>query len=186
MKPSINLSTRTYINRRALKSGVLAAIAALVVWIIAGSYLLVQETSHLSSVQSKISELKAQRSELRGQDGEQVNSAKLEKRWKEVAFINSLLERDSFRWTELMDKLEEQAFSGIVIKSIDPDFKDKTLALSGYARELKHLRRFIDNLILSEEFSEVYLLKQSQQKLKDRDGRERMAIAFDLSLVQGI
>ncbi|WP_303722210.1 PilN domain-containing protein [Malonomonas rubra] len=144
-----------------------------------------RDTSHLSDVQQKIEELNSQRAELRGQDGEQVGAETLDLRWAEVAFINQLLERDSFRWTDLLSKLEKQAFSGVAVKSIKPDFKDNSLELSGYARELSHLRKFIDNLISSEEFSEVYLLKQSQQKIKDRDGRERKAIAFELLLVQG-
>lgn len=185
MKLSINLATRTYINRHALRSGILAAISALVVWMVAGGYLLAREASYLSDLQGKIAQLESQWTELRGNDGETVSSSRLERRWKEVAFINHLLERDSYRWTTLLDNLEAQAFSGVVVKSIKPDFKKGTLALNGYARELKHLRRFIDNLVAADVFKEIYLLQQSQEVVKDRDGRDKKAIAFELTLAQG-
>jgi len=114
-----------------------------------------------------------------------VSAGQFEQRREEVSFINRLLEKDGYRWTELLSQLEEHAFSGIVIKSIQPDFKARTLAISGYARELSHLRRFIDNLIESRDYREVYLLDQGVEKVKDRSGIEREAIAFNISLVQG-
>mgnify|MGYP001186439186 CR=1 FL=1 len=182
MKPSINLATRTYINRRALRSGMLAAVTALVCWAVVGGYLLARDWHYLSELKEKSSSLMAQRDELRGNDGQPVNAAELERRWAEVDFINQLLERDSYQWTELLDKLEAQAFSGVVVRSINPSVKDNNLSLVGYARELRHLRKFIDNLIASGDFDDVYLLSQSQEKIEDSAGRERKAIVFELSL----
>lgn len=186
MKLSINLATRTYINRHALRTAILTAISALVVWLVVGGSLLAREASYLSDLQDKIASLESQRTELRAQDGVDVSPVALERRWKEVEFINHLLERDSYRWTELLDNLETQAFSGVVIKSVSPNFKKGSLELNGYARELRHLRRFIDNLIEADEFKEVYLLSQSQEIIKDRDGRDKQAIAFQLTLTQGL
>ena len=184
MKPSINLSTRTYINRHALRSGLLAALSALVIWTCVGGFLLVRDWYYLSELHDKVSVLQAQRAELYGDDATRVDSADMQARWEEVAFVNQLLEGDSYRWTTLLDRLEAQALPGIVVKSINPDFKGNSLKLVGYARELRHLRTFIDNLIRSDDFVEVYLYRQSQEMLKDSTGRARDAIAFELSLEQ--
>lgn len=185
MKLSLNLSTRTYINRRALRTGLIASLAALLLWLLVGTFLLVRESTHLVDVKDKIVVLNAQQAELRGQDGEMIGKERLKQRWEEVAFINQLLERDSFRWTDLLAKIEQQAFSGVVVRTIEPDFKNNTLSLSGYARELNHMRKFIDNLIMSGDFAEVYLMRQSQESVKGHGGQKRKAIAFELSLVQG-
>jgi len=184
MKPTINLSTRSYINRRALRTALLAAIGALVLWMVMGMYLTGRDIVYLRGLDEKTITLRSQSQDSQGV-GQQVPSASLERRWQEVAFINRLLERDTYRWTALLDQLEEQAFSGIVISSIQPDFKDHTLAVQGYARELRHLRSFLDNLIASGDYRDVFLLDQKMERLKDTTGRDREAIAFDLSLVQG-
>jgi len=184
MKPTINLSTRSYINRHALRSALLAAITALAVWLFVGIYLAIHDVAYLRGLNEKISALEAQNGGASGGTRVQASNADLGRRWQEVSFINRLLERDTYRWTALLDQLEEQAFGGIVVRSIQPDFKNRTLSIRGYARELSHLRRFLDNLIASGEYRDVFLLDQNTKKVKDLTGQEREAIAFELSLVQ--
>ena len=184
MKPLLNLSTRTYFNRRALRTGLLSAVCALIIWILLGGYLLFRDMSYLASLQEKITVQQEKQAELSSVQGQPANPAMMGKRWQEVAAVNRLLERDSYRWTELLDDLEEQALDGLVISAISPDFKDKTLTITGYARGLWHLRQFIDNLMADTAFKEVYLLKQSNEKVKVQGGQEKEAVAFVISLVQ--
>jgi len=185
MKPTINLASRTYINRSALRTGTLVALSALLCWLLVAAFLVVRDIGYLADLNEKMAELHEQRVELRGGDEQAISAGQLDKRREEVIFINRLLEQDSYRWTELLSQLEEHAFSGVVIRSIQPDFKDRTLAIRGYARDLVHLRRFIDNLIESHDYREVYLLDQVIERFKDSSGIERDAISFNISLVQG-
>ena len=133
-----------------------------------------------------IKQLEVQGQEARSSSDPAATAAQMKDRWSEVAFVNQLLERDSFRWTRLLDQLEAHSLSGVVLRSINPDVKQDKLTISGYARELSHLRKFIDRLISSGDYKDVYLLSQGLEKIEDSDGRERKAVSFVIELYQGI
>jgi hypothetical protein len=130
--------------------------------------------------------LKTQLTELEGKPGSQsvvdmeVNPAELEKRRREVAFANEVLIRDGFRWTTLFDKLEDVAVDGVSIRSIQPNYKENSLGLTAVARGVNEMQDYLDQLLTSPAFSEVYLLSQGSSKGTGENERQEITFAINL------
>lgn len=88
---------------------------------------------------------------------------------EKIAFANDILRRDSFRWTKLLDDLEASAVDGVTIRALQPDFKERNLRVRGAARGVDDMRRYLDQLIASARFSEVYLLEQAREESSKGD-----------------
>jgi type IV pilus assembly protein PilN len=84
-----------------------------------------------------------------------------------IEFANSVIERKSFNWLALLDRLEMVVPDGVAISSVEPDAKSQTLKLSGVGRNFRKLRTLMENLEDSKYFTEVYLLNQGNAKLGD-------------------
>lgn len=159
MKLTINLSTRTYLNRRALFSwyaflgSVLLMLLGFFLWSGYLSYNQHQQLDlHLKEIQARIETL--QKADL---DYSPEKSDQLQQR---IVLANELLVRDSFRWTELLGRLEEVVPDEASVQTITPDYKDRSLKLLGVTTDVASLREFLDNLMESSYFSDVYLLSQ--------------------------
>lgn len=179
MQLQLNLASRAYVNRRglygsyALLGGVLIVLLAFNV-----SYLL-RLRAHGSTLKIQLKELEG-KSESRGDVDQEVNPADLEKRRQEVAFANGILIRDSFRWTALLDKLEDVAVDGVGIRSLQPNFKENSLGLTAVARGVSEMQEYLDQLMTSPAFSEVYLLRQSSNKGTGDNVRQEISFSVDL------
>jgi type IV pilus assembly protein PilN len=68
----------------------------------------------------------------------------------------------------------------VAISGIQPDYKGKSLNLTGMAREVEDLQQFLDKLLASEHFGDVYLLQQSRLKAS---GQSEAAGALSFSIV---
>lgn len=161
MKLTINLSTRTYLNRRALFGWYgfigfcLLVLLGFYFWSVYLGY------SQKRILESRLGEISQKIEELKTTDVD-YSVAKAKALEQKIQQANGLLLRDSFRWTTLLGRLEEVVPEGAGVQSITPDFKDKSLRLVGLTRDVATLRSFIDSLLASTYFSDVYLLTQDQ------------------------
>ena len=78
-----------------------------------------------------------------------------------IQSANELLQRDSFHWTNLLDRMESVVPRDVRILKILPNHKEMEIKLSGQSKNLKSLKRFIDNLIKSEYYDQVFLEQQA-------------------------
>lgn len=164
MKITLNLASRTYLNRRglyityAIVSGILVLLLALSGFFHALNRERMQQLrTHLSTLQQE-----AAASTASGQ--ETVSPAAYEKLLAEIRLTNEILAQDSFRWTTLLGQLEDVVPKTVAIDAIQPDFKQNSLNLTGTAKGVEDLQQFLDNLIASTHFKDVYLLQQSRLK----------------------
>jgi type IV pilus assembly protein PilN len=169
MKLTLNLASRSYINRRALYAlyAVLIALLVLLLALNIGFYFRTQ--SQARQLKERVAEFDR---ELAGRQENAVefSPAAYEEMLEEIAFANEILLKDSFRWTALLDRLEEVVPDKVIIRGIQPEYKSGSLNLTGGARRVEDLRRFLDNLIESSQFSDVYLLQQARETGKGRNG----------------
>lgn len=182
MKLTLNLASRSYVNRRALYAAYAATIVAL---LLLGGFNLTRAwrlNVQAGQIETRLAELEARAGAVRGASGGAITPAALEQQRAAIGFANEILLRDSFRWTSLLDRLEAVAVEGVSIRALQPNFKNQALRLTGHARSIKELREFIDRLIAAPGFSEVYLLQQSNEKVKTPAGAERPAVSFSLAL----
>ena len=155
MKYSVNLASRSYVNKKALYLGYCLCIFVLLVGLVYNLGYFFELRSQINTTEIRLQELEEKILASQGGDVAGYTAARYEKVLAEIKQANSILDRDSFRWTALLGKLEEVVPGDVKILSIAPDHEKKTIQLSGMSRRLKDMKRFIDNLIASKNYSDV-------------------------------
>ncbi len=179
MKPTLNLASRTYLNRRAVYAFYGFISAVLVILLVMNLTFFFRSHAQSSQLKERMAELTSELASLRGTDADFSPAVQTRLREK-ISFANELIRKDSFHWIALLDRLEEVLPDGVRIREIQPDHKEASLKLSGLARSLKDLRHFLDRLMLSNGFSDVYLLQQARSENEDTLGRKESVISFSI------
>jgi type IV pilus assembly protein PilN len=160
MKLTINLATRRYLNLRLLNALLLACCVLL------GALLVfkVREIAYNQAELGRIRNLSAATGTRTG-GAPAVSEAQLKALSAKTRFANDLIEKKSVNWLALLDRLEEVVPSGVAITQIEPVKHEQLLKISGAARGFGNLRTLLENMEQSKNFSEVYLLSQSETKV---------------------
>lgn len=161
MKLTLNLASRTYLNRRALRFvyGVVALLLLLLLGALVYGYL--RDYRQLGQVEQWLVELETRGEIESAPKRPPLSATERERLLSDVDFANGILRMDGFRWTRLLDQLEGVLPETVGIEAIRPDYAKGSFSLTGQARDLDALRQFLDNLSASPEFSDVYLLQQA-------------------------
>ena len=160
MRLTINLATRRYLNLRRLNA-----------WLIVGGLialaLLVFEVRECAYTQGELQRIRAAEAALgkRPSAAPAVSEPRLKAQAARFAFANALIRRKTVNWLRLLDCLEEVVPNGVALSQIEPDQRDQLLKVSGVARGFDNLRALLENMEQSRNFSEVYLLSQSETKV---------------------
>ena len=181
MKLTLNLASRTYLNRRALVTFYWVLIVALVALLVFNLLFFYRSQVQAQQIRGHLEEL--DRDLVKGQgEAQTFNQAAYEDLLIEVEAANGIITKDSFRWSELLGQLEELVPEGVALRSIQPDFKSGSLALQGISEDIPQLRTFLDQLVADERLGEATLLQQSRIKVKDPSGQESNAVAFSVDV----
>lgn len=179
MKLTLNLASRSYLNRRALYAFYLVASGLLLLLLAFGIGLHLRSQAQVRQIREHLAELGRETAGATQVEGSTFTAAAYEKLLAEIRFANEILVQDSFRWTVLLDRLEEVVPQNVAIGSIQPDYKGHSLNLTGLARGVEDLQQFLDELIASAYFSDVYLLQQSRLKAAGQ-GEAAGVISFSI------
>lgn len=182
MKPTLNLATRTYLNRRLLYLAYSLAIGALLLVLCGFGYYFVTTWQATRSLQTSLDKMQRESLGPGGGGAVRFSTEDYQQLRRRIAFFNDILARDTFRWTDLLDRLEGLLPAGVALRSIQPDFNAGSLRISGLTRNLDKLQEFLDNLLQSKDFSGVYLLKQAQVKAGAKQATNPSELSFSLVL----
>ena len=185
-KIEINLSSKAPRNRALLNVSAAAAalLAVILSWHNADTYM--RNRSEQRRADERISELR-ERLPKKGvpkpglAEGTDTRLLK-----KEVEFINGIIARKSFSWTELLWRLESHTPANVRLVRITPDFRDGRVNITGSAREMGDVLLMVDAMGKSGDFRDVFLLKHSEEKRGGGGGviSQRSAlIIFNISAV---
>jgi type IV pilus assembly protein PilN len=177
MKLTLNLASRTYLNRRALYAFYAALTVLLLLLLVLNISLCARSLSRAGQLRSHLAELEKSAAAGGAGAATEFSPAAYEKLTGRIAFANEILAQDSFRWTELLDRLEEVVPHGVSVQGLQPNFKQNALSLSGLAVSVPALQEFLDRLIASPHFGEVFLL---QQALAGKEGEP--AVRFSVQI----
>lgn len=160
MRLTINLATRRHLNTRLINLLLVASLVLL------GALLLfkLRELAYQQAELARIRGLSAATGH-RPAGGAAVSEAK----WRELAgrisFANGLIEKKGVNWLKLLDYLEEVVPNGVALTQIEPVQHEQLLRIGGAARSFAELRALLENMEQSKNFSQVYLLSQSNAKV---------------------
>lgn len=158
MKLTINLATRRYINMRLLN-------AVLATGFLLMGLLLIFQVREAANNQAELGHIKNLSAASATRPGATVSEAQLKALAGRIAFANTLIDKKALNWLSLLDRLEEVVPSGVSLTQIEPDLRNQQLKISGAARSFANLRSLLENMEQSKNFSEVYLLAQTETKV---------------------
>ncbi|NIQ93897.1 MAG: hypothetical protein GWO11_07380 [Desulfuromonadales bacterium] len=177
MKLTLNLATRNYLDRRKvyLTYGVLLTIFG--IFLVFNVMSVVHTQMQMQTVRGHLKEIGVE-----SVDEPTVNPAEVQRVRSQIEFANEILSRESFRWTKLLNHLEEMVRRGITIESLRPDYRDRSLRVTGLARNLGDFKSFISRVQSSAHFETVYLYGQTRKEIETAGGGKKTAIGFSLQL----
>src|SRR5438093_7617000 len=146
-----NLATRPFYNERAVRVWlfgalllVLAATAFNVSRVLRYSRSDTQLARQASGDEARAADLRQQANRLRAT----VDPKQIESKSTEARVANDLIDRRTFSWTELFNRLETTLPDDVRITSVRPkvDANGTTLTIAVIARAVDDVSRFMDNL----------------------------------------
>lgn len=179
MRLTLNLASRSYLNRRVLYAVYLVLAAALAALFAMSLLATLRSQQRVEQIRSHLAEL--DQDYVNGQDlALSFNPADYQLLLKDIEFANDIISKDNFQWTELLGHLEIVVPDGVAIRGLSPDFKGGSLQINGVCRGLRELQTFLDNLLTDAAFSETYLLQQGKVAIRAAGGRQYDATGFSL------
>ncbi len=172
MRFKINLATRTYIDKKKANRAIVVAIAIMVL------LLLVQikiYSSNLGEI-SRFNSLKTAEEARNKKKLPEFSEKDYLKLTENIKFCNGLIEKKTYDWVGLLNRLESVVPDGLTLTSLEPDSKEHKLKLEGNSLNFGALRHFMENLEASEFFSDIYLYKQDESEKEDK----RKLISFTI------
>lgn len=179
MKISLNLADRVYINRRALLAAYAVAGAVMFLLLVMNSVFLLNSRRDIADMQERLNQLQERSAALQGGAADFSPTA-YQQLLSDIEFANSILKKDAFRWTELLNHLETLVPEGVALRSILPDHKNRALNITAVSRGLDEMTLLLDRFAQSESLRNVYLLRQEKAKITDLGGQEREGVQFSL------
>lgn len=103
---------------------------------------------------------------------------------EEAQKAEQIMQRRVFRWTRILNHLEETWIEGIQVRTIKPDFEKQTLSIQVFAKDEAVFREYLGGLLRYKPYSQVLLLRQENSTVKDAIGQTYSALSCEL-LIQG-
>jgi Tfp pilus assembly protein PilN len=182
MQIQLNLATRPYFSRQAVR-----------LWLfVAGGFLLVLLAMHLlfayqnfrqyRQIGVHLAELDQRIAEVQGIGPGDFNPQAYDLALEQVSELNRILEADRFRWTLLLSRLEELVPDDVSIRSLQPDFENRSLKILAFSRDVQGMKDFLDAMLRSEDMHQAFLQNHQEVELNSPTGRSSRVISFGLEV----
>ncbi len=165
----VNLSTKPFYNRLLIASIYIGLIAATLLFSVYNGYHSFSYIAKSKALKSKIaqhnSEIKKAEMKL-DRILRQIKRKKQKKQEAEIVFINTIIDRRTFSWCEMLSIFEKLLPPKVMMLSISPKMEvegiiiELSIASDHYAELLK----FINNLEKSPHFSDVFPLRELNEQ----------------------
>jgi Tfp pilus assembly protein PilN len=163
MEIKLNLASKPYLNRQSARLWLLLLSALMVLLLLLNGSYGYRNYRQLQLLDTRFQELNDQISGIQGTSAD-YTPEKLVAVKTEVEHANEIIDADQFRWTELLSRFENLLPADVSIHSIQPDFKARSVQLSGVARDVSALTEFVDNLLTSEDLNQAFLQSHGEVK----------------------
>ena len=177
MKIKLNLASKPYLNRQSVRLWLLLACSFMLLLLVLNGYYGYQNFQQLRLLESRFLALDGQVSTVQG-----VPSGYTPEGYADVGdkivLANEIVAADQFRWTVLLSRFEELVPDDVSIRTIQPNFKERSVQLAGVALDVSAMARFVDNLLLSEDLNQAYL--QRHGEVKSGQGDSQLYVGFSL------
>ncbi len=173
----VNLSSYTRPAVPVLRSVLMVValfLAGCIVWDLVELWSVVGEVQELSRSTARLQEQDRRVLAEGVQDGWDLAPAANKLLPSEVSFVNRLVEKRTFSWTQFLSELEQTVPSGIGVQSIRLDPNSALIQLAGVAQTFEDVTAFLTILEDHAQFSEPVL--------KQHHDRDDGLVEFNLTL----
>ena len=163
MRLTINLATRPYLNHRLINLILAVIIILLILFVVINVKDIATNYGEINRVTKELLALE----QKSGSKGRKVPEVEYQNLVRQIRFANGVIYRKTFSWLSLLDKLENAVPDGVSLNHIEPDSKGKVLKLTGTTSTFPRLRQLLENMESSTDFTDIYLLSQTDARVGD-------------------
>ncbi len=178
MEIKLNLASKPYLNRQGIRLWLLLLCSVMGVLLVLNVSYAYKSYQQLIILDDRFEELNEQVAGIQDAPAG-FSSARHAAVKSEIALINQIVAADQFRWTDLLGRFEELVPENVSVSSIQPNFKERSVQLSGVARDMSALSKLLDNLLTSVDFNKAYLLNHSEVE-REQNGTSSVLTGFSL------
>ena len=178
MRFTINIATRTHIDRKMVNRtgyAVLALLFVLLVWNISRTFWSLGELRRLKADNASYE----QRLNSRPSGVSEKDFTRL---LADIKFYNEIIGRKSFNWLGLLEQLEGATPEGIALTVVGLDRKKGELKIEGHARSFALVRAYLEKLEESRFFTSILLLSHSNVTVGEKGKGVHFAISCKAAL----
>jgi len=157
----LNLASRTYLDRRSTRRWLLLIIGLLGVLLAVNLLYSWRNLQQMRQVNSRLMEIEGKVAAQRSSTATTYTPEEFNRVMAEVSSANKMIDADQFRWSKLLGRLEELLPDKVAIRSLKPNYKDRSLQVAAVARDTAAMTELLDTLLTSADMSQVYLLNQT-------------------------
>lgn len=175
---TINLATRTYLDRRLVNrigAGIFATLIIMLAW-------------NINRVAWDVGELRRLRADIATYENRLssrpngVSEKDYTSLLANISFYNEIISRKTFNWMGLLEQLELATPEGIGLSALTPDRKTGELKIEGRAKNFAHIKLFLDKLEDSKVFTSILLLSHSDVAAGERSKGVQFSISCKAAL----
>jgi type IV pilus assembly protein PilN len=161
---TINLATRTYLDRRLVNRvlvGICAALLLVLVW-------------NINRAAWSLGELRRLRADITAYENRLSSRPNgiSEKDYTgllgNIGFYNEIIGRKSYNWMGLLEQLENTTPEGIGLSALTPDMKSGEVKIAGRAKNFAQIKLYMDKLEDSKVFTSILLQSHSDIAVGER------------------
>lgn len=180
MEIKLNLASKAYLNRQSVRRWIAFACTLVVLLLLFNVYYVYQNYRQLNLLEDLFAELEAQVASVPGAPAtySTTNHAAAK---EQLAAANEFVSADQFRWTQLLSRFEELVPMDVSLRSVRPDFKQRSVHLTCAARDVSAMTTFIDKLLESDDLNQAYLENHAEIEIQT-DGRRQNLTGFSLQI----
>jgi type IV pilus assembly protein PilN len=178
MRFTINIATRTHIDRKMVNRtgyAVLALLFVLLLWNISRTFWGLGELRRLQADNASYE----QRLNSRPSGVSEKDFTRL---LADIRFYNEIIGRKSYNWLGLLDQLEAVTPEGIALTAVGPDRIKGELKIEGHARSFALIRSYLEKLEDSKAYTSILLLSHSNVAVGEKNKGVNFAISCKAAL----
>ncbi|TLM66054.1 MAG: PilN domain-containing protein [Deltaproteobacteria bacterium] len=157
----LNLASRVYLDRRSVQRWLLLSAGLLALLLAVNLLYAWRNFQQLGQVNGHLAEIEEKLASQRGSSATAYSPERFAQVMDTVGSANKMIAADQFRWSALLGRLEELLPADVAIRSLKPDFKERSLEIAAIARDTAVMTELLDALLSSPDLQRVSLLNQA-------------------------
>jgi type IV pilus assembly protein PilN len=157
----LNLASRVYLDRRSTRRWLLLGGGLLALLLAVNLLYSLRNIQQLRQVDALLAESESKLASRRGSASTNYSPERFAQVMDQIGTANKIIEADQFRWSVLLGRVEELLPEEVAIRTLTPDFKERSLQISAVARDTTAMTALLDALLSSPDMKQAYLLDQS-------------------------